>query len=51
MTPDGAVVSALMVLVLWILNGIRDDVRGLTLRVGEHDSFITALKSRQFNGG
>lgn len=51
MSPDGAVVSALMVLILWILNGLRDDLRGLTKRVGEHDSFITALKTRQIIGG
>lgn len=42
--------SSLLAMILHVLTGIREDLRGLTKRVGEHDSFITALKTNQLKG-
>lgn len=42
--------SSLLAMVLHVLTGIRDDLRGLTKRVGEHDSFIVALKTQHLKG-
>lgn len=49
---DGLLGPALLALILWVLTGIRDELRAVTTRVGEHDSFITALKAeRAIKGG
>lgn len=54
--------TALLGLILWVLTGIRDEAREtrkelsvkidrLFTRVGEHDSFIAALKATKVLGG
>ncbi len=46
----GALSSALLALILFVLHGIRDDLGRLGRRVGEHDSFIAAYKLQHHGG-
>lgn len=47
----GMLAAALQGLTLLVLTWMRDDIRSLVRRVGEHDAFITALKMREKIGG
>jgi hypothetical protein len=43
----GGLLSILGTVCVWILTGMRDDLRALSKRVGEHDAFITAFKMQK----
>lgn len=51
MSPDGIVNASLLTVIILMVSWLREDVKALVARVGEHDSYITALKLQGIRGG